>query len=88
MARVARKSTGRVVGAGCGVDREIAFLHFMMRVLLLTGLAWLVWPSGASLAASQQQSAGGVKALAPSGAAQQALKAEETLISPNDLLFT
>jgi len=81
MARVARKSTGR------GVDREEAFWHFMMRALLLTGLMWLVWPCGAPLAASPPQRAGGDAAPAPGGAGQQALKAEETLIFANDLLY-
>jgi polysaccharide export outer membrane protein len=59
----------------------------MMQALLWTGLAILVSTCGASLAASQQESAGGGAAVAPGGTAQQALRAEETLISPNDLLF-
>jgi polysaccharide export outer membrane protein len=55
--------------------------------LLLMGLAGLLCAPSASPAASENENAGESKAGTKSGVEQQALKAEETLISPNDLLF-
>jgi polysaccharide export outer membrane protein len=62
-------------------------LHFTLLGMLLMGLAGLLCALGASPAASQQENAGAGKADAKAGVEQQALKAEETSISPNDLLF-
>jgi polysaccharide export outer membrane protein len=55
--------------------------------LLLMGLAGLVCALGVSPAASEKQNVGESKAGTKGGVEQQALNAEETLISPNDLLF-
>jgi polysaccharide export outer membrane protein len=55
--------------------------------MLLMGLACLFWATGVSPAASQQENPGAGKSGATGGIEQQALKAEDTLISPNDLLF-
>jgi polysaccharide export outer membrane protein len=58
-----------------------------MLALLLIGLAGLLCAPGASAAAWQKENAGEPKADANGVVEQQALKAEETLISPSDLLF-
>jgi polysaccharide export outer membrane protein len=51
------------------------------------GLVGLLCALGASPAASQQENAGAGKADAKGAVEQQAMKAEQTYISPNDLLF-
>jgi polysaccharide export outer membrane protein len=55
--------------------------------LLLMSLAGLVCARGASPTASEKDNVGESKAGTKGGAEQQALNAEETLISANDLLF-
>ena len=79
-------SSSRVISAGRVGDRAPGRLYLAMLEVLLMGLAGLVWAPGVLPAASQQENAGG-RAAVTGAAEQQALKAEETLISPNDLLF-
>ena len=87
MAWSVRRAWSRVVAAGRVSDGAPGRKHFTMLGMLLMGLAVLVWASGVSLAAWQLENASGGKAGATGGVEQQALKAEETLIAPNDLLF-
>ena len=55
--------------------------------LLLMGVAGLLCAPGAARAASEKKNADDGKADTKNGVDQQALKGEETLIYPNDLLF-
>ena len=80
-------SSSRIISLGRGGDRAPARFHLTMARLLLMGLAALLCALGASPAASQQENAGAGKADAKGRVEQQALEAEETSISPNDLLF-
>lgn len=87
MAWVRRGLSSRVVAAGRLAERAPGRLHYTMLGMLLMGLAGLFWAPRVLPAASQQENAGGGSAGATGGVELQRLKAEETLISPNDLLF-
>jgi polysaccharide export outer membrane protein len=67
--------------------RAPARFHFTLAGLLLMGLAGLFCARGASPAAPQKENVRDSKANTQGGADPAALKAEETLIYPNDLLF-
>ena len=75
MAWASGRSWWRIVSVGRG-------LGFMALWLILAGLACLFWAPRDLSAAPQQENAG-----APRGVEPQGLKAEETLIAANDLLF-
>ncbi len=83
---VRRSSAGAISKRRVG-DRALGRFRFTMLGLLLMGLAGFVWAPGASPAASEKENARGSKADTKSGVDQQALRAEETRISPGDLLF-
>ncbi len=68
-------------------DRAVGHLHSAMPVMLLMGMACIFWAPGGLSAVSQQVNAGGDQTATTGGVEQQGLKAEETLISPHDLLF-
>jgi polysaccharide biosynthesis/export protein len=87
MALRARRSCWRGTATTHRDDRARWRFHTMIFGMLLMGLASLLWAPGGLSAASQQLNAGGGQTGATAGVDQQALKAEETLISPNDLLF-
>jgi len=83
----ARGSWLRLVSLGPAGDRAPGRFHFSMPGLLLMGLTGLLCAHGASPAAWQKGNAGEPKADANGVVEQEALKAEETLICPSDLLF-
>jgi len=76
-----RKVAGRAVGPAPGP------LHHAVLGMLLTGLSGLILAPGVLPAALQQVYAAGSQAGGTGGVEQQGAKGEETLISPNDLLF-
>jgi len=83
----ARGLSSGVISLGPAGDRALGRFYSSMLALLLIGLAGLLCAPGASAAAWQKENAGEPKADANGVVEQQALKAEETLISPSDLLF-
>jgi len=87
MALGGRRSLWHVTSLGRAGGRAPARFHFTLAGLLLMGLAGLFCARGASPAAPQKENVRDSKASTQGGADPAALKAEETLISPNDLLF-
>jgi len=81
-----RGSWSRVTSEGRASGAAGRF-RFVVLGLLLMGLAGLFWAPGVSPAASEGQNAGGGKTVTKGGIDLQALKAQETRISPDDLLF-
>ncbi|MGA2607484.1 MAG: polysaccharide biosynthesis/export family protein [Terriglobia bacterium] len=87
MTRGVRGSWSSVMWLGRAGGRARSRLHFTMVGLLLMGLAGLLCAPGVSPAASEKANGPDNKADTKGGVDQGALKAEETLIYPNDLLF-
>jgi len=87
MAWGVKGSSSRAISERRAGARAPGSFHFTLLGLLLMGLAGFAWAPGASSAASEKEDAGASKAGTNSGGDQQALKAEETRISPGDLLF-
>ena len=87
MAWGVRGSSSRLISEKRAGDGGPGRLHFTVLGLLLMGLAGIVSAPGVSPAASENENARGSEADSKSVVDQQALKAEETRISPDDLLF-
>jgi polysaccharide export outer membrane protein len=80
-------SASGITSLGRASGRAAGHFYLTMAGLLLMGLAGLVCAPGVSPAASEKANAPDHKADTKSGVDQGGLKAEETLIYPNDLLF-
>jgi len=80
-------SSSRRKMAGCAVGRAPGPFHYTVLGMLLTGVSGFFCPPGAMPAASQRANAADSRAGATGVIEQQAVKGEETRISPNDLLF-
>jgi len=87
MAGGMRSSSSRLRSQRCPGNRTPGRFHFTMLGLLLMSLAGLVLAPGTSPAASEEETARASKADSNGGVDGQALKAEDTRISPGDLLF-
>jgi len=83
----ARETFWRLISSGRDLVRALGRFHVTILRLVLMSLACLFWASGILPAALQQEKADDGKAAAPGAFEHQALRAEETLISANDLLF-
>ena len=73
--------------AAHGGDRVRAHFRATMLGMLLVGLGYLFWVPGDLSAAGQQATAGAAKIADTPATGLAALRTEDTLISPNDLLF-
>jgi polysaccharide export outer membrane protein len=87
MAWEVKGSSWRAISLGRAGGEAPGRFHFTIIGLLLVGAAGLLCAPAASPAALQKEKARDSQADAKGGDDQQASKAEETLIYPNDLLF-
>ena len=83
----ARRSCWRGAVTAHAADRARRRIHATMLGMLLMGLAYLFCAPGVLPAAGQEANAGAVKTVATPGTGQQTLEAEDTFITPSDLLF-